>query len=238
MNQFLAIGHRGAKGYVMENTITSIQYAINLGVNAIEIDVYRCASGEMVVFHDETLTRLSARINRIEDMTLPEIHLILLNGGFSIPTLEDVINFIDNRVVLNVELKGRNTALGTFNCISQFIENGKLDKENIIISSFYDDELRNYRNLDEIIKIGVLTRNDIEEDIALANELNAYSIHPFYEQVDKFLIDRLHEMNFKVIPFTLNEPDQIEQFIEDGVDGLFCDYPDRLITCLKSRALN
>lgn len=225
MNQFLAIGHRGAKGYVMENTITSIEYALNLGVNAIEIDVYRCASGEMVVFHDETLERLSTRINRIEDLTLAEIRLILLHGGYSIPTLEEVINFIDNRVVLNIELKGQNTALGTFDCISK----SNLKKENIIISSFHDDELRMYRRLDADIKIGVLTRNDIEEDIALAKELNAYSIHPYFQQLDKTLIDRLHQMNFKVIPFTINEVDQIEQFVANGVDGIFCDYPDRIV---------
>ena len=233
MNQFLAIGHRGAKGYVMENTIASIEYALNLGVNAIEIDVYRCASGEMIVFHDETLEKLSTRINRIEDLTLPEIRLVLLHGGHSIPTLEEVLLFVENRVVLNIELKGRNTALGTFKCIASSIEKGNLDKDNIIISSFHDEELRAYRSLDEDIKIGVLTRNDIEEDIVLAKELNAYSIHPYYEQLNELLIDRLHEMDFRVIPFTVNELVQIDQFVKYGVDGIFCDYPDRLLNYLK-----
>jgi len=229
MDQFLVFGHRGAKGYVMENTIASIEYALNLGVNAIEIDVYRCASGELVVFHDETLTRVSTRINRIEELTLDEIQLILLHGGYSIPTLGEVIDFIANRVLLNIELKGQNTAVETFNCVEEAVIKSSYSKENIIISSFHDEELRTYRKLDSIIKIGVLTRNDIEEDIVLAQELNAFSIHPFHEQVTGELIHRLHQMNFKVFPFTVNESAQIEAFLKDGVDGLFCDYPDRVI---------
>ena len=230
MEEFLVFGHRGAKGYVMENTIASIEYALNLGVNAIEIDVYRCASGELVVFHDETLERVSTRINRIEDLTLDEIRLLLLHGGYSIPTLEEVINFISNRVVLNVELKGQNTALEAFNCIEKMRVQGIIDVENIIISSFHDEELITYRALDDKIRIGVLTRNDIEEDIELAKSLNAYSIHPFYKQVDRDLVKRLHALNFKVFPFTVNELEDIEEFIVNEVDGLFCDYPDRVLS--------
>lgn len=234
MSQFLVIGHRGAKGYVMENTIASIDYALILGVNAIEVDVYRCASGELVVFHDETLERVSTRMNRIEELTLSEIQLILLHRGYSIPTLQEVIEFINDRVVLNIELKGKNTAESTFECVLKYIEKGILSKSNIIISSFHDEELKKYRELDRDIKIGVLTRNDIEADIQFAKELNAYSIHPYFEQLDKQLLERLHTMNFKVIPFTVNEPKLIEDFINAGVDGIFCDYPDRLIQSLKN----
>lgn len=233
MNQFLAIGHRGAKGYVMENTITSIEYALNLGVNAIEIDVYRCASGEIIVFHDDTLERLSTRINRIEDLTLPEIQMILLHGGYSIPTLEEVIVFVDNRVVINIELKGEGTALGTFKSISKYIQNGILEKRNIIISSFHDRELRIYRSLDNEMRIGVLAKEDIEDDITLAKELKAYSIHPYFERLSQTLIDRMHQLNLKVIPFTINDEDLIKRYVSYGVDGIFCDYPDRLIKYLK-----
>jgi glycerophosphoryl diester phosphodiesterase len=230
MAELLVFGHRGAKGYVMENTIASIEYALNLGVNAIEIDVYRCATGELVVFHDETLERVSTRINRIEDLKLSEIRLLLLHGGYSIPTLEEVLVFIANRVVLNVELKGKNTALEAFNCIEKMRKQGVIDVKNIIISSFHDEELITYRELDDKIKIGVLTRNDIEEDIELAKSLNAYSIHPFYKQLDRDLVKRLHALNFKVFPFTVNEIEDIEEFIENGIDGLFCDYPDRVLS--------
>ena len=54
----LVIGHRGARGHVAENTLASISKAIELGVDGVEIDVFRCATGELVVFHDKTLDKL------------------------------------------------------------------------------------------------------------------------------------------------------------------------------------
>ena len=46
----LVIGHRGARGHVAENTVASVKKALELGVDGIEIDVFLCASGELVVF--------------------------------------------------------------------------------------------------------------------------------------------------------------------------------------------
>jgi len=51
----LIIGHRGARGHVAENTLPSIEKAMALGVDGVEIDIFKCASGELVVFHDQTL---------------------------------------------------------------------------------------------------------------------------------------------------------------------------------------
>ena len=58
-DDFLVIGHRGAMGYVTENTIASVEKAIDLGVSMVEIDVFRIRSGEVVGFHDD----------RVEDLT-------------------------------------------------------------------------------------------------------------------------------------------------------------------------
>ena len=64
------IGHRGAAGYIAENTISSFEKALELHVDAIELDVHVCASGELVVFHDEILDSLTDTSGRIEDFTL------------------------------------------------------------------------------------------------------------------------------------------------------------------------
>ena len=55
----LKIGNRGAKGHMAENTLESIKKALALGVDGIDIDVHRCASGQLVVFHDFTLDRMT-----------------------------------------------------------------------------------------------------------------------------------------------------------------------------------
>ena len=69
----LIIGHRGAKGHVAENTIASIEKAIDLGADGVEIDVFRCLSGEIVVFHDKTLDKLSNGVGSIEEKSLTEL---------------------------------------------------------------------------------------------------------------------------------------------------------------------
>ena len=65
-NTILNIGHRGAKGHVAENTLASIQKAMELGADGVEIDVFRCLSGEIVVFHDKTLDKLTNGTGHIE----------------------------------------------------------------------------------------------------------------------------------------------------------------------------
>ena len=72
----VTIGHRGAMGHVTENTIPSIQKAIELGVDGIEIDVFKCKSGEIVLFHDKKLDRLTSVKGFIENIDIDSINKI------------------------------------------------------------------------------------------------------------------------------------------------------------------
>ena len=81
----LVIGHRGAMGHVTENTIPSINKAIELGVDGIEIDVFKCRSGEIVVFHDKKMDRLTNSSGYIEELTIDSIRNIRVNNNYFIP---------------------------------------------------------------------------------------------------------------------------------------------------------
>ena len=81
MNQsILKIGHRGAKGHLAENTIASIKKALDLGVDSIEIDVHRCASGQLVVFHDFTLDRMTNGTGEVSKQTLNQLKKVEVKG--------------------------------------------------------------------------------------------------------------------------------------------------------------
>ena len=95
-NKILKIGHRGAKGHVVENTLASIQKALDFGVHGIEIDVHLCKSGELVVFHDFTLDRITNGSGEISAFTLSELKQFKIEDKFEIPTLEEVLNIINN----------------------------------------------------------------------------------------------------------------------------------------------
>jgi len=227
-NKPLVIGHRGAMGYETENSLASIQKAMDLGVDMIEIDVFEIKSGETVVFHDETLDRLSNAPGRIEEYYITDLRKVILEGNHRIPLLQDVLKLINNKVALNIELKGDDTARRVNFITDFYIRERGWSKENIVISSFNWDELRKMRELNPDIAIAVLTEEDPLEAIAVAKELQATAINPWYKTLTAENVQKIQNEGFKVYTFTVNEPGDIEEVTSLGVDGIFTNYPDRV----------
>ena len=96
--EVIIVGHRGAMGHALENTIESVIKAIDLNVDGIEIDVFKSKTGELVVYHDPFLNRLSNSNAFIEQISLDSIKKIKLVGGLSIPTLNEVIDIIPEKI--------------------------------------------------------------------------------------------------------------------------------------------
>lgn len=212
-------------GYETENTMLSFQKALDLFVDMIEIDVYVIKTGEVVVFHDKTLKRLASSLENIEDLTLEEVKNINLMGNHKIPTLIEVIEFIDKRVPINIELKGQNTALPT----QKIIENYK--NHHFIISSFDWEELKTFRKLNNEIPIALLSQQNHLDAIPMAKKLNAIAINPWFYTLTKHEVDEIHKEGFQVYTYTVNEIVDIKEAIYFGVDGMFCNYPDRIHAC-------
>jgi glycerophosphoryl diester phosphodiesterase len=226
MNQPLNIGHRGAMGHETENTIASVKKALELDVDMIEIDVFVIKSGELVVFHDEILDRLTNTSGKIEDFTWDELQKVVVKGNHRIPTLEEVIKTIDQKVPLNIELKGKNTAKPTFELLQNFYKKG-WKKNDFIISSFLWDELEAFRKLDAEIAIAVLTEENPTDALVMGKKLKAVAINPWWKTLTKENVELIQEEGFKIYTYTVNEPDDIKTVSELGVDGIFCNFPER-----------
>ena len=230
----LTIGHRGARGYIAENTLESIQKALDLNVDGIEIDVFRCGSGEIVVFHDKKLKRLTGHNGLIEETTFEELKNILVAGRYRIPTLQQVLEKIDGKILLNVELKGENTAIPTATILKQYLSDSQSDIKKLIVSSKNWKELTLFKNLGTNIPIGVLSNYNIflekglNDIIKKAKELNAIAIHPKFSILNKKAIDQMHSAGFLVYSWTINREKDIKRAIALGVDGIITDFPDRI----------
>jgi len=226
----MIIGHRGAMGHVAENTIPSIKKAMELGVDGIEIDVFRCKTGELVVFHDEKLDRLTNSSGLIESLELDSIKKITVLDQYRIPTLEDVLILIDGQVKLNIELKGQGTASPTNDIINQYINKEGWTNDKFIISSFKWDELEKIRSLNSLIPIAVLvnTRVNPIEALPFARKVKAIAINPNFKDLNQENIKEIQSNGFKVFPYTINELDDIERMIKLGVDAIITDYPERV----------
>lgn len=224
----MIIGHRGAMGYETENTLSSVQKALELGVDMIEIDVFKIESGEIVVFHDETVDRLSNGGGKIEEYNIFDLKQLTLEGGHKIPMLQDVLQLIDHRVPLNIELKGAGTAERVQVITSYYSGQQGWSPNQFLISSFNWDELRAYRALDPGARIAVLTEGDPTEALAVAKELAAEAINPAYGKISPEKARAIHDAGFKINVWTVNEPKQYEELKAMGVDGIFTNYPDRM----------
>ncbi|GLU43587.1 glycerophosphodiester phosphodiesterase [Allomuricauda sp. NBRC 101325] len=224
----LVIGHRGAMGHETENTLASIQKAMDLGVDMIEIDVFKIESGEIVVFHDDTVDRLANGSGPIEAFNIVDMRKLTLDGGHKIPMLQEVLKLIDNKVALNIELKGDGTADRVNFITSSYIQRQGWSPENFIISSFKWNELEDVRGYNDSIQIAVLTSEDPLKAIAKAKELKATAINPQFETLTQENVDQMHNEGLKVYTWTVNEPADIEKVKAFGVDGIITNYPERV----------
>jgi len=224
----LIIGHRGAMGHVTENTIPSIKKAIELGVDGIEIDVFKCKSGEIIVFHDKKLNRLTNSSAYIENLSFDSINKIKVMGEYRIPELIEVMNVLPNEIFLNIELKGEETAKKVNEIITEFINKTQSKLDRFIISSFNWSELEKFRSFNSKIPIAILTDNNPLNAIPVAKKLNAFAINPSYKLLNKNVVNQIKKEGLKIFPYTVNSINDIDKMKNLGVDGIITNYPERI----------
>ena len=226
----LRIGHRGSKGYIAENTLESINHAILLGVDGIEIDIFKCLSGELVLSHENDLKRLTGKSGQLEKLTLNELKKFLVVGKYKIPTLADVLTRIEKPLFVNIELKGLNTAQATSKIIADISTSTSWSLEHFIVSSFNWDELELFRSVDKNTPVGVLVSKSmsINEAIEFGKNINAQAIHPNFKLLSDKAVKKIKNNGFKIYTWTVNNEDDINFMKKLKVDGIISDYPDRI----------
>lgn len=231
----MIIGHRGAKGHIAENTLPSISKALELGVDGIEIDVFLCRSGELVVFHDKTLERLTDGQGYIETLELDSIKKLKVKGQYKIPTLAEVLDLVNGKVLLNIELKGSGTARPTHEILIQYTAQNKGIKIPYIISSFNWEELRIFYELNKNIPIAVLTDADPLDALPTAHAVAAEAINPNFKALNKKNVRKIHDAGYKIYPYTINETADIQKMLQLKVDAIITDFPDRVTSVISAR---
>lgn len=216
------IGHRGAKGYVAENTLPSFQKAIDLGVDGIELDVHLSLDEKVMVIHDDTIDRTTSAKGSSKEYTAKELK------QFSIPTLESVFELVNQKCFINIELKTYETADKVVRLIEKYVSERHWNYDDFIVSSFDWNALQEVHFLNENIRIGVLTSTDLELALAFAKFIKAYSIHPYYHLLTSENVAQMQSKKWKVYPWTVNEPEDIIFVKSLQVDGIITDFPDRI----------
>jgi glycerophosphoryl diester phosphodiesterase len=228
MNKILKIGHRGAKGYEPENTLVSFEKAIEMGADGIELDVHLSLDGYLIVIHDETIDRTTSGKGVVNQMTLLELKSFTINEKYTIPTLEEVLDLVNKRVFVNIELKNQDTAEKVAQLIEHYISDKNWNNDHFLVSSFDWNALQQVRFLNENIRIGVLTETDLDLALSFARFLKAEALHPDFQLLTNEYAAKIQEKGIQVFPWTVNELEDIQRMKSFKVDGIITDFLDRV----------
>jgi glycerophosphoryl diester phosphodiesterase len=157
------IGHRGSAGNELENTLPSIQHAINLDLWAIEFDVRKTKDNKLVIFHDSDLRRVSDQNENLKDLTLKQLQKVPLFGGSHIPTLEEALEIIESRKIF-IEIKDNDCADELISILAKFPE------ANVTIASFKHGELSKIKKLNPNLRLYGLEQTRPFDIILFAKE--------------------------------------------------------------------
>lgn len=224
----LSIGHRGAAGHEPENTLRSVACAMRLGVDWIEIDVQR-VDGELIVFHDDTLERTTNGSGAVAEQSFSALRELDAGKGEKIPTLSEVLDLIDARVGLNIEIKGPDCVASVTEMVSDYLERQPAWRGKILLSSFDEAQTTELADRERNYELGMLFEQDAEVALARAKAFKASTIHPSMKQATPELVADAHAAGIKVFVYTVNEREDIAAMRALNVDGVFSDYPDRVV---------
>ena len=228
----LCIGHRGAMGHEPENTLLSVKKAIALGVDAVEIDVYNLEDN-LIVIHERDLARTTNGTGYLDRSTFEYVRSLDAGQGQQVPTLEEVFETVNRRTLINIELKGSNTAEPVVNLIQTYLQTG-WSYNDFVVSSFNHYELERVKQICPEITTGILIYGLPWDYLTGALELQASMVIPNLDYVDAGLVRAVQQQNLQVWVYTVNRPDDIKLMREIGVDGIFTNYPERVLSNFTS----
>ncbi len=226
MRAMICIGHRGACGHEPENTVRSVRRALEFGAQGIEIDVY-FVDGELIVIHDAKLDRTTNGTGYVARKTFAHLRTLDAGKGEQIPTLREVFDAVQRRAFINIELKGARTAKPVSALIGDYIKQHGWQYEDFLVSSFNRSELRAVS--DPRIPIGLLLTRPTRLYGLSARRVRASSVNPAARYVSAKFVEDAHRRGLRVFPYTVNAPAEIDRLRHAGVDGVFSDFPERVV---------
>jgi glycerophosphoryl diester phosphodiesterase len=229
-DEFTVIGHRGAAGLRLENTIGSIQAAIKCGVSWIEFDVQR-VEDSLVVIHDDRLERTTDGIGWTLQHSLSQLRSLKVGGGERIPLLEEVLSECRGKVGVNIEIKSPHSA----ELVGNFLHSYHWPVESVLVSSFLHSELEKFREIHGFqYNVAPIIKGELLDIGALCTDLRPVCIVNDYTCLTKKFIRNTKSLGLGILAYTVNYTDKMRELQADGVNGVFSDFPDRLLEELVS----
>ena len=220
------IGHRGFLDKGVENTISSLHEAVNVGSDLVEIDVQQTKDGEFVVFHDKTLRRLAGRTENVYNMTLEELMNITVSSDGNrdkISSLDQMLNESKKlKVKLLIELKIHGYETDDF--IEKLVS--KLKQ--------YDSLESHYIQSNEVPLAVAMHAYEPRLKVGTVHGVAIGSLPDYgldfvaIEQsfVTRSILAQAKKQSLEVFVWTVNTRESIQKLLMANVDGIITNYPD------------
>lgn len=228
--------HRGASEYAPENTLSSFYLGLLQGANGIETDVRKTSDGVPILFHDDTLDRVTDKSGEVSRLTFGELKDVKVIGnataGFydHIITLREFLEkFSRYDVSFAIELKGPDVEEETLRAAKDF---GIMEKTTF--TSFQFDYIRKIKELDASARIGYLTAATDDETLERLLAIGGEEIAPKAETVTEELMMKWREKGLGVRAWGVSNVSLMKKMCRFGVDGMTVNFPDRLTEYLNT----
>ena len=232
----LNIAHRGASLAAPANTLAAFDKAVELGADGIEFDVHLSADSVPVVIHDFTVDGSTDGHGRVADMTLAQLRRLDAGAGEHIPTLEEVLAAMGERLLLNIELKSLSMRdNGLERAVIAQVERHGLGG-NVILSSFNPLSLRRAKEIAPHIQTGLLYAPYLPLPLRrawLAPFAPHEARHPEHTMVDARYVAWARRRGYQINTWTVDDRDEMRRLIGLGVDGIITNVPDVLHSILE-----
>ena len=251
----VSIAHRGASGYAPEHTFYSYDKAHKeFNADYIELDLQMTKDGNLIAMHDEDVERTTGHKGRVEDYTTKELKQMDVGSWFNkkypkyakkeykgakIPTLEEILDRYGDNANYYIETKSPDVYPGMEEKLLHSLEkhnllsDQKLNKGQVVIQSFSQESLLKVANMNnQIPLVQLVDENKLStftsKDLKFISSY-AIGVGPDYSDSDEQMVQKLHNYNLKVHPYTVNTEKDMQQMFNIGVDGVFSNYIDNYI---------
>ncbi len=236
------IAHRGASAYAPENTLAAFLKAKELGATWLEFDVTLSSDGQVVIIHDDELDRTTNGKGNVNNYSYADLEKLDAGSWFhpdffgeKIPTLKHVIPFLHrHHLAANVEIKSLpgQEKLIVDKVLNLIQQQWQRDMFPPLLSSFSLPILYLVRQQSPLSLLGLLMHSWMPNWEVICNELQCVSVNLNEKILDQEKVKQIKATDRLVLAYTVNDPQRAKELFSWGVDAVFSDYPDRILSLL------
>jgi glycerophosphoryl diester phosphodiesterase len=259
------IAHRGASGHAPEHTWAAYELAMEMGVDFLEPDLQMTRDGHLVAFHDATLERTARGPGEccsgpVASRTLGELRRCDVGAWFNeahperarpgfrgqrIVTLDELLDRWGRQVRWLPEMKDPREAPGMEKALLELLDRNDLraaavERGHVLIQSFSVEALRLIEAMDPHLPlVQLMAPEPAGDQVGALQGISRYAVGvgPHHSLVSGPFMEEARRLELQVHTWTVNEPEAMERLVDLGVDGIFTDFPDRLLRVLRTRGL-